>query len=147
MQAKQQNTFMQKRTESPLKWFLIDAEGKTLGRLATEVANILRGKHKPDYTPHADTGDGVIIINAEKVAVSGNKEARKIYRRYTGHIGGLREANTRTIRERRPTYLIEHAVKGMVPRNRQGRAQMKRLRLFVGPEHTMEAQKPIKVSA
>jgi large subunit ribosomal protein L13 len=140
------DTFMGKRQDRELQWFVLDAEGKTLGRFASEVANILRGKHTPMYTPHADLGDGVIVINADKIAVTGSKEARKVYRRYTHHIGGMRETPYRVMKERKPTYIIEHAVKGMVPRTRLGRAQMKRLRIFVGPEHTHEAQTPVEIN-
>lgn len=145
-QASQPKTPMLKKAQVKLQWFAIDATGKTLGRLASEVANILRGKHKPDYTPHIDSGDGVVIYNAEKIVVSGNKEAGKVYSRYTGHVGGKRETDYRTMKKRNPTFIIEHAVKGMVPRNRQGRAQMKKLRIFAGPEHNMHAQKPINAS-
>ncbi len=124
-------------------WFVFDAEGKTLGRFASEIANVLRGKHKPTYTPSTDCGDGVIVINAEKIAVSGAKEAQKSYVYHTGHVGGQREISYRMMQERKPEYIIEHAVKGMVPRNVLGRQQMRRLRVFAGPEHNLEAQQPI----
>ena len=126
------------------QWFVIDASGKTLGRLASEIANVLRGKHKPTYTPHVDSGDGVIVVNSEKVVVTGAKEAQKVYRSHTGYVSGLREIPYRRMMERKPEEILRHAVKGMVPRTRQGRAQMKRLRLFVGPEHDMIAQQPIQ---
>ncbi|HSX03487.1 MAG TPA: 50S ribosomal protein L13 [Rhabdochlamydiaceae bacterium] len=129
-----------------LQWFLLDASGKTLGRLATEIAKILRGKHKPTYTPHVDAGDGVIIINAEKVEVTGGKEARKIYRYYSGGISGLREIPYRTMKARKPEYLIWHAVKGMMPKTRLGEAQFKKLRVFAGEKHDLEAQQPIPVN-
>lgn len=135
---------MLKQEEVKRQWFLIDAEGKTLGRLASEIANVLRGKHKPDYTPHIDSGDGVVVVNVEKIRVTGAKEAQKVYRSHTGYVSGLREIPYRRMMERKPEEIIRHAVKGMVPRTRQGRAQMKRLRLFVGPEHEMQAQQPIK---
>ncbi len=138
-------THMGKRQDREIQWFEIDAEGKILGRLASEIANILRGKHRPDYTPHADMGDGVIVKNAEKVAVTGMKEARKEYHWYTHHIGGHRSATLRQMRERKPTEILRHAVHGMVPRTRLGRAQMKRLRLFVGGEHDMQAQQPVEI--
>jgi len=142
---KKNRTYMMRKEEINRKWFVIDAEGKTLGRLASEIAKVLRGKHKPDFTPHVDSGDGVIVINVEKVVVSGNKEAQKKYYYYTGHVGGLREVPYRTMKERRPGYIIERAVKGMLPKTKLGRAQKKKLRLFVGSEHRMQAQKPIVV--
>ena len=137
---------MAKTEEAKRQWFLLDATGKTLGRLASEIAKILRGKHKPTFTPHADTGDGVVVINADKVKVTGAKEAQKVYHHYTGYIGGHRETPYRTMMARKPTYILEHAVKGMVPRTRLGRAQMKRLRIFKGEEHGMAAQNPIAVN-
>lgn len=141
----QKTTFMAKPEDEKLKWFLLDAEGKTLGRFAAEVANILRGKHKPTFTPHVATGDGVIIINADKIKVSGAKEAQKLYRHYTGFIGGLREIPYRRMQERKPEYILEHAVKGMLPKTKLGRAISKKLRIFKGPEHKMDAQQPIAV--
>ncbi len=145
MTSDKKKTYMAKTNEIPKTWFLLDAEGKTLGRFASEVANILRGKHKPTFTPHTDTGDGVVILNAEKIAVSGAKEAQKIYRHYTGHIGGLREIPYRRMKERKPTYILESAVKGMMPKTKLGRAQLKKLRIFAGTEHNLSAQTPIKV--
>lgn len=128
------------------KWYLLDASGKTLGRFASEIANILRGKHKTDYTPNVDTGDYVVVINAEKILVSGNKSAQKEYRYYTGHIGGLRAVAYEKMKEKHPDRIIEHAVKGMVPRTRLGRKQMKKLRIFAGSQHDLAAQKPIAVN-
>lgn len=128
------------------KWFLFDATGKTLGRFAAEVAKILRGKHRPDFTPSIDCGDGVVIINAEKIAVTGMKKARKIYRSYTGHIGGLREIPLETLLARKPEYVLMHAIKGMMPKTRLGGQQVKKLRIFKGTEHDMDAQKPIPVN-
>ncbi len=128
------------------KWFLLDAQGKTLGRFAAEVAKILRGKHRPDFTPFSDCGDGVIVINAEKIAVTGPKKARKNYRYYTGSMSGLREVPYGTMIARHPTFPVEHAVKGMLPKNRLARQQMKRLRVFAGSEHGMSAQLPIIVN-
>jgi large subunit ribosomal protein L13 len=139
-------TYIAKKKDVKLKWFVLDASGKTLGRFASEVAKILRGKHKTMFTPHVDTGDGVIIINADKIRVTGAKEAQKIYHRYTGYIGGMREIPYRTMMERHPEYILEHAIKGMVPRTKLGRAQMKKLRIFAGAEHHMEAQQPIFVN-
>lgn len=142
----QRKTYMAKREEVKRSWFLLDASGKTLGRLASEIANILRGKHKPTYTPHVDTGDGVIVINADKVVVTGNKAGHKIYRRYTGYMGGMRETPYRVMKDRKPDYIIEHAVRGMLPKTKQGRAQIKRLRAMAGAEHGMETQQPIVVN-
>jgi len=139
-------TTMLKGTEVQHRWFIVDATGKTLGRLATEVARVLHGKHRPDYTPHVDSGDGVIVINAGKVVVTGAKAAQKLYRYHTSFPGGLREIPYQTMKERKPCYIIEHAVKGMVPRTRQGRKQMKRLRIFAGTEHDMQAQQPVAVN-
>ena len=127
------------------QWFLLDAKGKTLGRFAAEVATILRGKHKTDFTPHIDTGDGVIIINADKIQVSGAKEAQKLYRYYTGSMSGLREVPYRVMMQRKPDYILHHAVKGMMPKSRLARQQLKKLRIFSGEEHNLQAQKPISV--
>lgn len=128
------------------KWYLFDASGKTLGRFAAEVAKILRGKHRPDYTPHVDCGDGVVIINADKIQVTGMKEARKIYRSYTGFIGGLREVPYETLMARKPEYILMHAIKGMMPKTRLGGQQVKKLRIYKGADHSMTAQKPIPVN-
>lgn len=129
------------------QWFVFDAEGKILGRLASEIAKVLRGKHKPTYTNHEDAGDGVIVINAEKIKVTGNKEANKIYRYHTGAMSGMRETPLHAIRAKKPAYIIEKAVQGMVPRSRLGRQQIKRLKVFAGSAHNLEAQKPIAVNA
>lgn len=126
-------------------WVTLDAKGKTLGRFASEVAKILRGKHKTTFTPHVDTGDGVIIINADQIVVSGNKEAQKTYRHYTGYIGGLREIPYRSVKERKPTFILRHAVQGMMPKTKLGKAQLKKLRIFVGDKHDKQAQKPVSV--
>lgn len=139
-------TPMLRKEDVERQWFVLDAAGKTLGRFASEVAKILRGKHKPSYTPHTDCGDGVIVLNADKIAVTGAKEAQKVYRSHTGFIGGLREIPYRRMMERKPDEIIRHAVKGMVPRTRQGRSQMTRLRIYVGTEHDMQAQKPIEAN-
>ncbi|MES2345558.1 MAG: 50S ribosomal protein L13 [Chlamydiota bacterium] len=127
-------------------WFILDATGKTLGRFAAEVAKILRGKNKPTFTPHVDAGDGVIIINAEKIKVTGAKEAQKIYRYHTGAMSGMREVPFRVMKARKPDYIVRHAVKGMMPKTRLSEAQMKKLRIFAGGTHDMEAQKPVAVS-
>ncbi|MCK4934549.1 MAG: 50S ribosomal protein L13 [Simkaniaceae bacterium] len=124
-------------------WILVDAAGKTLGRLSTEIATILSGKHKTTFTPHIDDGDGVIVINATGVKVTGSKEAQKTYKYYTGKIGGLREIPYRVMKQNKPEFIITHAVKGMMPKTKQAKAQLKRLRVFAGDDHQMEAQKPL----
>lgn len=131
---------------SSRKWYLFDATGKTLGRFAAEIAKILRGKHRPDYTPHVDCGDGVVIVNADKIEVTGMKKARKIYRSYTGFIGGLKEIPYETLIARKPSYILTHAIKGMMPKTRLGGQQVKKLRIYAGPDHAMTAQKPIPVN-
>lgn len=141
-----QKTFSAKKSDQEVRWFVLDASGKTLGRFASEVAKILRGKHEPTFTPHADTGGGVIILNASKIEVTGAKEARKNYYRYTGWRGGLRVTPYREMMETKPEYIIEHAVKGMMPRTRLGRQQLKRLRIYAGGEHDLQAQQPIQVN-
>jgi len=123
-------------------WYLIDAEGKTLGRLASECARRLRGKHKPTYTPHVDTGDYLVIVNAEKVRVTGNKLSDKMYYRHTGYIGNLRSASLEQMLDKHPERVIQFAVKGMLPRNPLGRAMIKKMKVFAGPEHRHAAQQP-----
>lgn len=127
-------------------WIQVNAEGKTLGILAAEIAKILRGKHKVTFTPNIDCGDGVIVINASKVKVSGSKEAQKMYRHYTGFIGGMRATPYRVMMDRNPTFILRHAVQGMIPKTRLGKAQLKRLRIFPKEEHNLPAQKPIQVA-
>lgn len=134
-----------KQARETKKWYLLDASGKTLGRFAAEVAKILRGKHRPDFTPHVDCGDGVVIINAEKIAVTGMKRARKIYRTYTGFVGGMREVPYETMIARKPALVLERAVKGMMPKTRLGGQQLKKLRVYAGTSHSMQAQNPIPV--
>lgn len=131
--------FKRKEDRSP-QWRLIDAEGKILGRLATEIAEILRGKDKTEYTPHTDCGDYVIVINAEKVALTGDKLKNKIYARYTGYMGGLRETSARDMLKKHPTHLVEHAVKGMLPKNRLSNQIIKKLKVYAGAEHPHKAQ-------
>jgi large subunit ribosomal protein L13 len=135
-------TYMAKANEVDRKWFVVDAEGKTLGRLATEVATLLRGKHKPTFTPHVDTGDNVIIINAEKVELTGNKLNDKIYYRHTMYAGGLKERTALEMRTNYPVKMLELAVKGMLPKGRLGRQQIKKLHVYAGNEHPHQAQKP-----
>lgn len=144
--AEKHKTLMLKKKDIKPTWYILDATGKTLGRFAAEVAKILRGKHKPTFTPNIDNGDGVIVVNAEKIVVTGNKEANKLYRYYTGYMSGLREIPYRTMKARKPQYIIEHAVEGMMPGSRLGRQLSKKLRVFAGTEHNMEAQKPISVN-
>ena len=141
------NTFMQKKETIERKWYVIDAEGVTLGRLATKVATVLKGKHKATYTPHVDCGDYVIVINAEKVKLSGNKLADKMYYNHSGYVGGLRERNAQTMIEKYPEEMIERAVKGMLPKGRLGRQMGKKLFVYAGPDHQHQAQKPIEMKA
>ncbi|MAA74645.1 MAG: 50S ribosomal protein L13 [Salinisphaeraceae bacterium] len=124
-------------------WYVIDADGKTLGRLATEIAVRLRGKHKPEFTPHVDTGDNIVVINAEKVHVTGKKREQKVYYRHSGYPGHLREVTLEDQLERHPERVIETAVKGMLPKNRLGRALHKKLRVYAGAEHPHTAQQPL----
>jgi large subunit ribosomal protein L13 len=124
------------------EWYLVDADGETLGRLATRIADRLRGKGKPQYTPHVDTGDFVVVVNAEKIAVTGNKLDDKLYYRHSGYPGGLRERTLREQLERRPTEVLRKAVKGMLPRNRLARQQLTKLKIYAGPDHPHEAQAP-----
>jgi large subunit ribosomal protein L13 len=123
-------------------WYVVDAEGKTLGRLATQIADVLRGKRKPTYTPHVDVGDFVIVVNAEKIAVTGNKRESKRYWRHSGYPGGIRFRTLGELLEQRPQEVIRKAVKGMLPRNRLARQQLRKLKVYAGPEHPHQAQKP-----
>lgn len=123
-------------------WFIVDAANETLGRIAVKIANVLRGRHKPTYTPHADTGDYVVVINAEKIKVSGNKNENKRYMFYSGWMGGDSYVSMEEMRTKKPAFIIEHAVKGMLPRNILGRQMIKKLKIHSGPEHPYEAQRP-----
>jgi large subunit ribosomal protein L13 len=123
-------------------WLLVDAEGQTLGRLATQLADALRGKRKPTYTPHVDVGDFVVVVNAEKIAVTGAKRQEKLYRRHSGYPGGLKTRTLNDMLERRPEEVIRLAVKGMLPRNRLGRKQLTKLKIYAGPDHPHAAQQP-----
>lgn len=136
------STFMAKPQEVERKWYVINADGKTLGRVATEAARLLRGKHKPTFTPHVDTGDHVIIINAEKVRLTGNKLQKKQYIRYTGYPGGLKVMNYATLLKTFPERAIEKAIKGMIPHNSLGRKMVKKLKVYRGDNHPHAAQKP-----
>ncbi len=135
-------TYSAKPGEIQRDWYVVDAEGQTLGRLATRIADTLRGKNKPAYTPHVDTGDFVVVVNAEKIHVTGQKLDQKLYHRHSGYPGGLRTRTLRTQLERRPTEVLRKAVKGMLPRNRLARAQITKLKIYAGPEHPHEAQAP-----
>ena len=135
-------TLSAKPHEIERTWYVVDAEGKTLGRLSTEIARILRGKHKPIYTPHVDTGDYVIVINADKVRVTGKRLDQKIYYRHSGYMGGLKAVPLRRMLETHPERVIEHAVKGMLPKNRLGRQMYKKLKVYASPDHPHQAQKP-----
>ncbi|MBR2594242.1 MAG: 50S ribosomal protein L13 [Firmicutes bacterium] len=135
-------TYMPSAASIERKWYVVDASGLTLGRLSSEVAKILRGKNKPIYTPFMDTGDYVIVINADKIAVTGKKMDQKLYRHHTGYIGGLKEVTLRKMLETKPTEVVKHAVKGMLPKNALGKKMMKKLRVYAGAEHGHEAQKP-----
>ncbi|WP_455212187.1 50S ribosomal protein L13 [Kaarinaea lacus] len=135
-------TFSAKPAEVRRDWFVIDATDKTLGRMATEIARRLRGKHKPEYTPHVDTGDYIVVVNAEKVQVTGNKPKDKMYHRHTGYPGGLKSMPFEKMIQSHPERLIELTVKGMLPKNPLGRAMLKKLKVFAGPEHDHSAQQP-----
>ncbi len=136
-------TYSAKPLEVERKWYIVDAEGQILGRLAATVANLLRGKHKPEYTPNVDTGDFVIVINADKIQVTGKKETDKIYYHHTGFPGGLKSISFKDLMEKDPTKAIEKAVKGMLPHNTLGAQQFTKLKVYAGPEHPHEAQKPV----
>ncbi len=135
-------TYSAKKADIQRDWYVVDAAGETLGRLATRVATVLRGKHKPTYTPGMDTGDFVIVVNADKVAVTGRKLDQKKYYRYSGYPGGLTETSLRRMLQTHPTRVIEYAVRGMLPKNRLGRAMIKKLKVYAGSTHPHEAQQP-----
>ncbi len=135
-------TYVAKPSDRERSWLVVDATGQTLGRLATQIAEALRGKTKPEYTPHIDTGDFVVVVNAEKISVTGNKRAEKKYYRHTGYPGGIKERTLAEMLDRRPEEVIRKAVKGMLPRNRLARKQLTKLKVYAGPEHPHVAQKP-----
>ncbi len=135
-------TFSAKPAEVKRDWYVIDAEGQTLGRLATEIARRLRGKHKPEYTPHVDTGDYIIVVNAEKIGVTGNKENDKMYHHHTGYVGNLKSVSLGKVRKTFPDRIIKSAVEGMLPKNPLGRAMFKKLKVYAGPNHDHQAQQP-----
>ena len=135
-------TVSAKAAEVRRNWYLVDATDKTLGRLASEIARRLRGKHKPEFTPHVDTGDYIVVVNAQKIRVTGNKLRDKMYYRHTGYIGNLKSINLEKLLVKAPERVIQTAVKGMLPKNSLGRAMFKKLRVFAGPEHSHQAQQP-----
>lgn len=138
-------TYYAKPGEVERAWVLIDAEDQVLGRVATKAATILKGKHKPQYTPHVDTGDFVVIVNAEKIRLTGTKAAQKSYFRHSGFPGGLHETSFEEALEKHPERILEHAIKGMLPKNTLGRAMGKKLKVYAGPEHPHMAQAPVKI--
>jgi len=138
-------TYQAKKEELDHQWYLVNAEGKVLGRLATELAKILRGKNKPSFTPHVDTGDFVIVVNAEKVVLTGKKMKDKIYYHHTGYPGGLKEVNAEKLLAKKPTEILRIAVKGMLPKNSLSRQVLRKLKIYAGPNHPHEAQKPVVI--
>ena len=135
-------TYSAKAETVKREWFVVDATDKVLGRLSTEIARRLRGKHKPEYTPHVDTGDYIVVINAEKIRVTGNKESDKLYQHHTGYIGSLKTVNLATLRKNHPDRIIKQSVKGMLPKNSLGRAMFKKLKVYAGSTHEHAAQQP-----
>ena len=138
-------TFVAKEQEIEKKWYLVDAEDRVLGRLATQIADRLRGKHKPIFTPHADTGDFIVVVNADKIALKGSKLDQKYHYRHSGYMGGLKKTSARELLEKKPGELLRVAVKGMLPKNSLGRRQLKKLKIYAGPDHPHEAQEPEKL--
>ncbi len=135
-------SYLAKKGEITPSWYIVDASGEVLGRLSVKIANVLRGRNKPTYTPHTDTGDFVIVVNAEKIAVSGKKEEQKQYMFYSGWVGSEKYRSLGDMREKTPAFIIEHAVKGMLPKNRLARQMLKKLKIYIGPEHPHSAQNP-----
>ncbi|MGA1843579.1 MAG: 50S ribosomal protein L13 [bacterium] len=139
-------TFSAKKEEAVRDWYVIDASDMVLGRLATNIATILRGKNKPTYTPHVDTGDFVIVVNADKIRLTGRKWQQKVYYRHSGYPGGLKTITAMKVNEKKPDFMIKHAVRGMLPKNKLGRKQIKKLKVYAGPHHKHEAQCPKSLS-
>ncbi len=135
-------SFMAKKGEAPREWLLVDAQGKILGRLATRIAMALRGKHKPTFTPHTDAGDFVVVVNADKVQLTGQKWDKKVYYRHTGYMGGLKSTTARQLLKKKPEEVLRHAVRGMLPKNSLGRHLLKKLKIYAGAAHPHEAQQP-----
>ena len=138
-------SYMARPLEVERRWYVVDAEGQTLGRLAAEIARLLRGKSKPQYTPHVDTGDVVVVVNAERIVVTGRKAEQKVYRRHSGYPGGLKTTSYEQLLERQPTEILRKAVKGMMPKSRLARKQLRKLKIYAGPEHPHAAQSPQKL--
>lgn len=139
-------TYSAKSETAKRDWYVVDATDKTLGRMATEIANRLRGKHKPEYTPHVDTGDYIVVVNAEKVKVTGNKTTDKMYYHHTGYPGGIRSISFEKLQEKAPERIIQQAVKGMMPRNKLSRAMLSKLKVYAGSEHPHAAQEPVELN-
>lgn len=139
-------TYFATRENTEQKWYVVDASGKVLGRLASQIAKYLRGKHKPEYTPHHDAGDYIIVLNAEKIKVTGKKEQDKVYYRHSGYPGGLKETTFEKLRAKDPVQIIEKAVKGMLPKNPLGREMLRKLKVYAGTEHPHEAQQPVEIN-
>jgi len=139
-------TFLAKKETTQPKWYLVDAEGQVLGRLAVKLANIIRGRNKATYTPHVDTGDYVVVVNAEKIVLTGRKDEKNEYMAFSGFVGGERYKSLRLMREKRPEFVIMHAVKGMLPKNRLAAKMLTKLRVFAGTKHPHEANNPAKIS-
>jgi large subunit ribosomal protein L13 len=135
-------SYMARPLEVERRWYVVDADGQTLGRLAAEIARVLRGKSKPQYTPHVDTGDFVVVVNAERIVVTGRKAEQKVYRRHSGYPGGLKTTSYEQLLERQPTEILRKAVKGMMPKTRLARQQLRKLKIYAGPEHPHAAQSP-----
>ncbi len=139
-------SYMAKKFEVPRRWFVVDAQGKVLGRLASRIAMVLRGKNKPEFTPHSDTGDFVVVVNAGQVKLTGKKLDQKIYYRHSGYVGGLKEISARQMLKKKPEEVLRHAVRGMLPKNSLGRNQLKKLKIYTGAEHPHEAQQPVPLT-
>jgi large subunit ribosomal protein L13 len=135
-------SYMAKKSEVPRRWFVVDAQGKILGRLASRIAMVLRGKNKPEFTPHLDTGDFVVVVNAEQVRLTGKKLDQKIYYRHSGYMGGLKDISARHLLKKKPEEILRHAVRGMLPKNSLGRHLLKKLKIYTGAEHPHQAQQP-----
>ncbi len=138
-------TYFANKENTENKWYVVDASGKVLGRLASQIAKYLRGKHKPEYTPHSDAGDYIVVVNADKIKVTGNKRQDKVYYTHSGFPGGLKETTFEKLQAKDPTRIIEHAVKGMMPKNPLGREMLRKLKVYVGGEHPHEAQQPTAI--
>lgn len=135
-------TYSAKKTDNKNRWYLVDAEGAVLGRMASEIASRLRGKRNPLYTPHVDTGDSIVVINADKIVLTGRKWDQKVYYHHTGYVGGIKSITAKKLLEKKPEELVIHAVRGMLPKNRLGRSLLKKLKVYAGPDHPHAAQKP-----